>query len=71
MTKLFVALEGGMVTCVCSDQPKRFGGIEVVIVDYDADGAEEDELTPVRQKDGSAEPCLAIVNALQHPISER
>jgi hypothetical protein len=64
MPKLFVTIEGGMVSCVCSHQPARFQGVEVVVVDYDTDDAKENELTLIRQKDGSVEPAHVHIHGV-------
>jgi 5-methylcytosine-specific restriction endonuclease McrA len=64
MPKLFVIIEGGTVSCVCSHQPARFNGIDVAVVDYNTDGATENELTGVRQKDGSVEPARVHIQGV-------
>ena len=51
---LFVVLKGGMVTLVTTDDPKLKNRLNaeggVAIVDYDTDGADDDELVNVRVK---------------------
>lgn len=54
-----VVVEGGMVTAIISDEPTQIG--RVVVIDYDRDGVEDDELCPIRQDDGREE--LAIVRS--------
>jgi hypothetical protein len=67
MPRLYVTIEGGTVSRVCSDRPAQFDGIEIVVVDYDTDGMEEKELTLVTQKDGSVE--LALVVHIQEVVA--
>ncbi|HRY01557.1 MAG TPA: hypothetical protein P5256_00405 [Beijerinckiaceae bacterium] len=47
-----VVLEGGLVSCVVSNDTRMIG-TNFVIVDYDTDGADQDELLAVPQEDGS------------------
>ena len=44
---LIVALEGGLVTCVASAD-KRLIGLPVVVIDYDIDGLDPQELINIR-----------------------
>lgn len=54
---LTVALEGGLVSAVCSHDPNLIGlGFDVI--DYDTDGADESEIGSVRQSDGSVADAL-------------
>lgn len=39
MSRIFIHLEGGLIQDVCSDVPD----LEVVILDFDIEGADEDE----------------------------
>ena len=48
---IMVVLEGGLVSSVCSKDPELIGR-PVVIIDYDRDSYEENELTGVRQGNG-------------------
>lgn len=53
--KLAIILEGGLVQCVISDRPELFAGFDVCVIDYDSEGADDDEIFLVRQGDGSRE----------------
>lgn len=59
--KISIVLEGGLVSHVVSDVPVKVG-----TVDYDSEGADEKEISKVRQQDGrSAEavcgrPCVDV-----------
>lgn len=54
---IVVAMEGGLVSSVVSTD-KRLHGIDVVIVDYDIEGADESELRKVVQHDGESAEAL-------------
>jgi hypothetical protein len=56
--KLAIVLEGGLVQCVVSDQPEMFAGLEVLTIDYDTDGADDDEISTVPQADGTEEEAI-------------
>ena len=48
-----IILEGGLVQCVVSDRPDNIQPMNLMVLDYDSEGADEDELLQVPQKDGS------------------
>ena len=48
-----VILEGGLVQSIVSDRPKDIQTMNLMVIDYDTDGADEEELLQVPQKDGS------------------
>jgi len=50
--KFIVVLEGELIQCVVSHDP-NFVGKEFLVVDYDTDGADESELRPICQGDGT------------------
>src|SRR5690606_18702783 len=50
--RVLVALDGGLVQGDCSDRP-----VEVMVVDYDVEGANEETLADIPQDDGSVEPA--------------
>ena len=54
---LFIVLEGGMITSICSDQPGQVDLHDIVTIDYDTDGADPEELGRVEQSDGEFEPA--------------
>ena len=49
MPKIVIVVDGGVVQDVLSSEP-----VEVVLVDYDTDGADPADLTAVPQGDGKA-----------------
>ena len=49
--KLIVVLDGGLVQCIVGTG--AMVGASVTVIDYDTDGGDESEFTPVRQADGS------------------
>ncbi len=56
--RLAVVLEGGMVSSICSDHPELLNQIYVITIDYDTDGADEDEITLVPQGGIRSEPAI-------------
>jgi hypothetical protein len=56
--KLAIVLDGGLVQCVVSDRPEMFAGLEVLTIDYDTDGADDDELSSVPQAGGTDEEAV-------------
>jgi len=48
-----IILEGGLVQCIVSDRPDDIQPMNLLLLDYDTEGADEDELLQVPQKDGS------------------
>lgn len=57
-----IVLEGGMVASIVSDDPAALSNAvhSIVVIDYDTDGTEPAELTPIPQSDGS------YANAIVH-----
>ena len=47
-----VIIEGGLVQCIVSNAPELIPDMDVIILDYDAQGCEEDELLKVPQSSG-------------------
>jgi|GEM_PF-1156423 len=47
-----VVIEGGLVQCVVSSAPELIPDMDVIILDYDVQGCEEDELLKVLQSSG-------------------
>ena len=56
---LAIVIEGGLVQAVVTDRPEAIR-VNVRIIDYDTDGASDDELSEVPQGDGSF--CDAVVD---------
>lgn len=52
--RIAVCLEGGIVQDVVTDSPALIG-LTVVTIDYDAEGADEQEISHVRQSDGTTD----------------
>ena len=48
---IVITLEGGLVQGISSDDPKLVGE-EVVVIDYDSEGADADEVEQVPQDEG-------------------
>ncbi len=66
--RIYITCEGGVVQAVSTDTP-ALEGVEYVIIDYDAEGA--DDVTEVLQSDGSiAEAVIAggVVDRLEVKI---
>lgn len=55
--RIAVCLEGGIVQDVFTDNPALVG-LTVVTIDYDSEGADEQEISHVKQPDGSLEPAV-------------
>jgi len=60
---LGVVLEGGLISAVISNDPARLPIDEVVILDYDTEGADEEDLYDVLQPDGSTVQAYASITA--------
>ena len=50
--RLGIRLEGGVIQSTFSDAP-----VDIIVIDYDTDGADEDDLFPMPQDDGDTSPC--------------
>lgn len=50
---LAVVLEGGIVQSVVSDRPSEIDLFDLLVIDYDTDGADEQDLVGVTQRNGS------------------
>lgn len=44
-----VVIEGGIVQAICTDD-EQLQGVDVLVIDYDTEGADESELTDVPQR---------------------
>lgn len=68
---LVITLEGGLVSAVCLDVPFTFK--DVIVIDYDTDGADFDDCTEVEQSDGSYSSAIVshpMPEALQIPLEQ-
>lgn len=61
-----VILEGGLVQCVVSDRPKDIQPMNLMVLDYDTEGADEEELLQVSQKDGSVSTATGRYLGFEH-----
>lgn len=48
-----IILEGGLVQCIVSDRPGNLPPMNIMVLDYDTEGADEEELLQVPRMDGS------------------
>lgn len=53
---IIVAIEGGLVNAVVADSP-----VELLTIDYDVDGADEDEIIPVPQDEGRVSDAIISI----------
>jgi hypothetical protein len=56
---LAVVLRGGLVQAIVSNHPELMKGWNVLVIDYDAEGAEDSEVTLVPQDDGAMAKAIA------------
>ena len=61
-----VILEGGLVQCVVSDRPNDIQPMNLMVLDYDTEGADEEELLQVPQKDGSVSTATGRYLGFEH-----
>ena len=69
---IVITIEGGLVQGVSSDDPAEQGK-EVVVIDYDAEGADPEEIQKVPQGDGETQDAtidFREVGVLYGPIAE-
>lgn len=57
--RIVVVLEGGLVQAVASDQPAE--GLEVVVIDYDTEGLELDEVHHIPQSEDPRDTAEASI----------
>jgi hypothetical protein len=63
--RLLINLEGGLVQAVLSEHTAH----DVLVVDYDTEGADDDEITEIPQDGGGvAEACAHTVTTLVDPV---
>jgi len=51
--KLAVVMKGGLIQSIVSDLPEQVLPLEVMVIDYDTDGADDDDISLVPQGDGT------------------
>ena len=69
---IVITVEGGLVQGVSSDDPKLVGH-EVVVIDYDSEGADREEIEHVPQGKGETEEAtisLREVGRLYKPVAK-
>ena len=69
---IVVTIEGGLIRGVSSDEPELVGK-DVVVIDYDAEGAEAEEIHRIPQGGGDTEEALIDrreVGVLYGPVAE-
>lgn len=69
---IVITLEGGQVQGVSTDDPTLVGH-EAVVIDYDAEGADPDEIEQVPQGDGAKEEATVSrheLGVLYEPVAE-
>ena len=69
---IVITIEGGLVQGISSDDPAEQGK-EVVVIDYDAEGADPEEIHQVPQGDGeTAEATVSLqeVGTLFEPVGD-
>ncbi len=70
---IVITIEGGLVQGVSSDDPAEVGK-EIVVINYDADGAEPGEVNKVPQGEGNETEDATVdrtkVGVLYGPIAE-
>lgn len=59
MNRIAIIMEGGLIQDILADEE-----VDITIIDYDTEGAEEEDLTAVPKKDGrSVEAFIGYPNA--------
>lgn len=62
---LAVVLQGGLVQAIVSNHPELMKGWNILVIDYDTEGAEEGEIFEVPQEDGAMAKALARFEAVE------
>lgn len=52
---LAIVIEGGCISDIVSNRPELFANVDVLTIDYDVEGIEEDRLIAILQPSGGAE----------------
>ena len=69
---IVITLEGGLVQGISTDDPKLVGE-KVVVVDYDAEGADPEEVSKIPQGNGRVEDAIVgrhEVGMLYEPVAK-
>lgn len=59
-----IVIEGGLVSSVCT-KDKRLHGVQIAVIDYDADGMDDDEIETVLQGDGTESEASVRVDQIE------
>ena len=62
---LAVVLQGGLVQAIVSNHPEMMKGWNVLVIDYDTEGAEAGEIFQVLQEDGTMAKAIARFEAVE------
>lgn len=62
--RIAIVIEGGLVCGLVSNRPDRLMHLEVMTLDYDTEGADEDELYLVEQDDQTWEPAVVVKHSI-------
>ena len=62
--RVVVTVEGGVVQSVVADRPDE---LDIVVLDYDTQGADEDGIEYITQPDGSKSDVVVIPIETEHP----
>ena len=63
--ELIIIMEGGIIQNVLSPDPEELKNLQLTVVDYDAEGVNEDVLSQVQQSDGSWEDAIIFKPAVE------
>lgn len=61
---LAIMIEGGLVQGVFSDNPLFFEGVDVLVYDYDTDGADADEMLDITYLDGEKKKAVGHIELI-------
>ena len=64
INRVVVTVEGGVVQSVIADRPEE---LDVAVLDYDTQGAAENEIEYITQPDGSKFDAVVIPIETEHP----
>lgn len=62
--RILVAIEGGLVTAVCTDD-KSLRDLSVAVIDYDTEGADPEDVHTIPQSRGEPAECLGHIESIQ------
>lgn len=68
--QLYVVIDGGLVSSICSPTPDALADLDVTVIDYDTDGAETEDLGKVKQDDGRLADAFVSEHAIERATIE-